>query len=69
MKTKLDAAGAEGAALDAGFLPPELGGAAPGSQQIYVRADRAVRYGAFVEVGDRLQADDYRKVGLISEAL
>ena len=50
-------------------LAVQLGGAAPGSQQICVRADRAVRYGAFVEVVDRLQADGYRKVGLISEAL
>ena len=50
-------------------LAAKLGGADPARQQIYVRADRAVRYGAFVEVVDRLQADGYRKVGLISEAL
>ena len=38
-------------------------------QEIYVRADRGVRYGAFVAVVDQLRADGFRKVGLVNEEL
>jgi biopolymer transport protein ExbD len=38
-------------------------------QQIYVRGQPGVRYGAFLAVVDRLHADQYRKVGLVNEEL
>ena len=44
-------------------------GAGATDQQIYVRADRGVRYGAFLAVVDRLHADGFRKVGLVAEQL
>ena len=50
-------------------LAAKLGGPDPTAQQIYVRADRGVRYGAFVAVVNQLNLDGYRKVGLINEEL
>jgi biopolymer transport protein ExbD len=38
-------------------------------QQIYVRGERGVRYGAFLAVVDRLHTERYLKVGLVNEAL
>ena len=38
-------------------------------QEIYVRADVGVRYGAFVAVVDQLRADGFHKVGLVAEEL
>ncbi|MDB5423090.1 MAG: biopolymer transporter [Phenylobacterium sp.] len=50
-------------------LAAKLGGPDPTTQEIYVRADRGVRYGAFMAVVDQLNLDGYRKVGLINEEL
>jgi len=50
-------------------LAAKLGGPHPTTQQIYVRADRGVRYGAFMAVVNQLNVDGYRKVGLINEEL
>ena len=44
-------------------------GARATEQQIYVRAERGVRYGAFLAVVNRLQMDGYLKVGLVNEEL
>jgi biopolymer transport protein ExbD len=38
-------------------------------QQIYVRGQPGVRYGAFVAVVDQLHTDRYLKVGLVNEEL
>jgi biopolymer transport protein ExbD len=50
-------------------LAARIGGPQPKAQQIYVRADRGVRYGTFMAVIDRLHLEGYRKVGLVNEEL
>lgn len=54
-------------------LPADLtriiGGAKPTSARVYVRADRGVRYGAFMAVVSRLHSSGYRSVGLINEEI
>ncbi|MEO8112809.1 MAG: biopolymer transporter ExbD [Phenylobacterium sp.] len=56
-----------------GTLPADLartiGGSNPTGQRIYVRADRAVPYGQFMQVVDTLREGGFQKVGLISEKL
>ena len=44
-------------------------GAGSTQQQIYVRGQPEVRYGAFVAVVDQLHTDRYLKVGLVNEEL
>jgi biopolymer transport protein ExbD len=44
-----------------------VGGANPRAQRIYVRADRGVRYGAFLQVVDTLHASGFHAVGLVNE--
>jgi biopolymer transport protein ExbD len=39
----------------------------PTGEQVFIRADQHVRYGAFMAVVNRLQMDGYYKIGLISE--
>jgi len=39
----------------------------PTSQRVFIRADKDVRYGAFMDVINQLQTDGYFKIGLISE--
>ena len=46
-----------------------IGGPHPTLERIYVRADKGVRYEAFMAVVNRLQASGYRQVGLVAEAL
>ena len=48
-------------------LPVSLGVANPTSQTVFIRADKDVRYGQFMDVINQLQADGYYKIGLISE--
>jgi len=48
-------------------LAVKLGGAHPKEQPIFVRADRGVRYGAFMALVNQLHLDGYKKVGLIGE--
>jgi biopolymer transport protein ExbD/biopolymer transport protein TolR len=44
-------------------------GAQPSPQlKVFVRADKQVRYGAFMSVLNRLQDDGFYKVGLVGEA-
>ncbi len=50
-------------------LGATIGGPHPTQERIYVRADKGVRYEAFIAVVDRLQASGYRQVGLVAEAL
>ncbi|HEY2356888.1 MAG TPA: biopolymer transporter ExbD [Phenylobacterium sp.] len=54
-------------------LPADLrriiGGSNPTAERVYVRADRGVRYGAFMEVVSRLHSSGYRAVGLINEQI
>ncbi|WP_068877870.1 MULTISPECIES: biopolymer transporter ExbD [unclassified Phenylobacterium] len=42
-------------------------GARPTEQRIYVRADEGVRYGALMNVMNRLRAHGFEKVGLVGE--
>ena len=51
----------------AGLVAQSLGVPDPTSQQVFVRADQHVRYGAFMAVVNQLQQDGYYKLGLISE--
>ena len=44
-----------------------LGGPNPTADQVFIRADRHVKYGRFMAVMDRLESDGYLKVGLINE--
>jgi len=46
-----------------------IGGANPTAERVYVRADRGVRYGAFMAVVSRLHSSGYRSVGLINEEI
>ena len=51
----------------AGGITRALGGAPLGRQQIVIRADQRVRYGAFMAVMNRLQEDGFYKVALMGE--
>ncbi|MEO8927453.1 MAG: biopolymer transporter ExbD [Caulobacteraceae bacterium] len=50
-------------------LAASLAVADPTSQQVFIRADRHVRYRQFMDVINQLQLDGYFKVGLIAEDL
>jgi biopolymer transport protein ExbD len=52
-------------------LSGDLGrlGADPAADRLYVRAERGVRYGAFLAVVDRLHETGFKKVGLVNEEL
>lgn len=50
-------------------LAASLGVADPTAQQVFIRADRHVRYRQFMDVINQLQTDGYYKVGLIAENL
>jgi biopolymer transport protein ExbD len=54
-------------------LPEELsralGTANPKGQRVYVRAERSVRYGAFMAVTNRLKGAGFSQLGLINEDL
>ena len=41
----------------------------PTEQRVYIRADRTVRYGQFMEVMNDLQGNGYYQVALINEEL
>jgi biopolymer transport protein ExbD len=56
------------ATLDAD-LTRTLGVAKPKDETILIRADRLVRYGAFMSVVNELQTDGYYKVALVTENL
>jgi biopolymer transport protein ExbD len=49
-------------------LAADLAPLAGPADQVFIRADKHVRYGQFVAVMDRLHTDGYGHVGLISEA-
>src|SRR6185437_2091379 len=51
----------------AGLIAQSLAVPNPTRQQVFIRADQHVRYGAFMAVVNRLQMDGYYKIGLISE--
>ena len=51
----------------AGLIAQSLAVPNPTAQQVFIRADQHVRYGAFMAVVNRLQLDGYYKIGLISE--
>jgi len=57
--------------LDA--LPRDLGralsGAGPGATQVYVRAERKVRYARFMAVMDTLHGSGFGQIGLVGEDL
>ncbi|MFI4934684.1 MAG: biopolymer transporter ExbD [Caulobacterales bacterium] len=55
--------------LDAlgGDLAGSLGSPNPTDERIFIRADKHVRYGKFMQVLNQLEADGYYKVGLINE--
>jgi len=53
----------------AGDLAKVLAVPEPTKERVYIRADRAVRYGQFMEVMNSLQASGYFQVALISEDL
>ena len=44
-----------------------IGGKAPREQRVYIRADKGVSYGDFMVVMNRLKADGFGKVALVSE--
>ena len=50
-------------------LAASLAVANPTQQQVFIRADRHVRYRQFMDVINQLQLDGYFKVGLIAENL
>ena len=50
-------------------LRRSIGGARPTAERIYVRADRGVRYGAFMQVVSRLHSSGYHTVGLVNEEI
>ena len=39
----------------------------PTTQRVFIRADKDVKYGDFMNVINQLQTDGYFKIGLISE--
>jgi biopolymer transport protein ExbD len=51
----------------AGGIARVLGAAPSGRQEILVRADQRVRYGAFMAVMNRLQTDGFYRVALVGE--
>jgi biopolymer transport protein ExbD len=50
-------------------LTKALGVAIPTEERVFIRADRHVAYGRFMQVVNQLQLDGYYKVGLIAENL
>jgi biopolymer transport protein ExbD len=48
-------------------LSRRIGGANPQMAQVYVRADRGVRYGDFMRIINQLHARGFHAVGLVSE--
>jgi biopolymer transport protein ExbD len=50
-------------------LARSLGSANPTEERVFIRADRHVPYGRFMEVVNQLQLDGFYKVGLIAENL
>jgi biopolymer transport protein ExbD len=50
-------------------LQRALAVANPYNERVFIRADRHVPYGRFMEVVNRLQLDGYYKIGLIAENL
>jgi biopolymer transport protein ExbD len=50
-------------------LQRALGVAIPTEERVFIRADRHVPYGRFMQVVNQLQLDGYYKVGLIAENL
>jgi biopolymer transport protein ExbD len=50
-------------------LPKSLNSPNPTNERVFIRADRHVPYGRFMEVVNRLQLDGYYKIGLIAENL
>ena len=50
-------------------LAKSLGVPNPTNERIFIRADRHVPYGQFMQVVNQLQLDGYYKVGLIAENL
>jgi biopolymer transport protein ExbD len=50
-------------------LPAALQSSNPTNERVFVRADRHVAYGRFMQVINQLQLDGYYKVGLIAENL
>jgi biopolymer transport protein ExbD len=46
-----------------------LGSANPKAQRVYLRAERTVRYRAFMEVTNRLKGAGFSQLGLVSEDL
>jgi biopolymer transport protein ExbD len=50
-------------------LARALGSATPTEERVFIRADRHVPYGRFMEVVNQLQLDGFYKVGLIAENL
>ncbi len=50
-------------------LPTSLQVSTPTNERIFIRADRHVRYRAFMDVINQLQRDGYYKIGLIAENL
>ena len=41
----------------------------PTAERVYIRADKSVRYGAFMAVMNNLKAHGYERVALVSEAV
>ena len=50
-------------------LPLSLGVPNPTNERVFIRADKKVRYRAFMDVINQLQRDGYYKIGLIAENL
>ncbi|MGH6987480.1 MAG: biopolymer transporter ExbD [Caulobacteraceae bacterium] len=50
-------------------LAASLGVPNPTSQRVFIRADKHVKYGLFMNVINQLQIDGYYKIGLITENL
>jgi biopolymer transport protein ExbD len=53
------------------LLPSDLtvaiGGSDPKHERVYIRADKQIRYEAFMRVMDQLRAHGFERVGLVSE--
>ena len=53
------------------LLPSDLavaiGGSDPKHERVYIRADRSIRYEAFMRVMDQLRAHGFERVGLVSD--
>jgi len=50
-------------------LSRALGTANPRDQRVYIRAERSVRYRAFMEVTNRLKGAGFSQLGLVNEEL